>query len=100
MKAYIQSKKNEAKVWSERTNASAWLFGRYVSMAIGHCFSKNSAYPDRPIPLGNEENAELPDSEQRKAPPESKEEREAKYNQKMITAQIIHAQSVLKRQNS
>lgn len=63
MNAYKKLKEADAKVWRERTNASAWLAGLYVSQAIGACFAKGCSYPQKPLHLFSNDGAE-PEAEE------------------------------------
>ena len=93
MKAYKQRKEAEAKLWQTQANTSAWLCGIYVMRAIGNCISSDVNYPQSPLRNLFKSDPELPDQQ------EDTEREKAKGDQDLITAQILHAKSVLKKQD-
>ena len=62
--------------------------------AVGSCFPKGPQYPTQPLHLLKDDGA-LTETEIVRL---SSEEAKAKANQDMITAQVIHAQAILKKQ--
>lgn len=51
---YNEKKRLDIREWQERVNATAWIQGQYMTMAIGALLPGSAKYPLRPIPVFQE----------------------------------------------